>query len=81
MHVERSFLNWVAEQSLVENCDRGPRRQPLASARAWEAGALTLFCVEMNDADALPIFLPFARAYVTYPRHLFTSAEDLVHCS
>src|ERR1700674_648651 len=36
----------------------------------------------MNDADAPPI--PVAvreRPYVTSSRHLFTSAEDLVHCS
>src|SRR3984893_3861967 len=36
----------------------------------------------MNDADVLPI-RPAVRERpdVTYPRHLFTSAEDLVHCS
>src|SRR5260370_33588525 len=36
----------------------------------------------MNDPDGLPIALAVReRAYVTYSRHLFTSAEDLVHCS
>jgi hypothetical protein len=36
----------------------------------------------MNDADALPIPLAIHESlYVTYSRHLSTSAKDLVHCS
>ena len=36
----------------------------------------------MNDTDALPILVAVRdKPYATYSRHLFTSAEDLVHCS
>src|SRR5277367_2423177 len=36
----------------------------------------------MNGADIRPTRLALPEGpYVSYPRHLFTSAEDLVHCS
>ena len=49
---DREHEKFAAEQESAHG--RGFPRVAIDSAPAWQPGALTLFCVEMNDAGALP---------------------------